>query len=90
MFISKKEGLNCEVRSASISGLGPLFNLEGQLVIVANEALDDFSHLISSIQVSWVERSRLFKVFGTRTMIIRVAVKDWGPFDHFVIKRGIA
>ena len=89
MFIPKEEGLNREVHSASISGLSPLFDLEGQHVIVANAALDDLPHLVSSSQVARVEGARLFKVFSKSTVIISVTVEDWGPFNHLVVIRRI-
>ena len=77
--------LNREVDSASISGLGPLFDLERQLVIVAKKTLDDLPHLVLGSQVSWVKGARLFKVFGESTVVIGVTVESWGPFNHFVV-----
>ena len=89
MLIPKEKGLNCEVGSASVSGLSPLFDLQRQLVIGSNTVLDDLPHLVSDSQVAWGKGARLFKVFGKNTVIIDVTVEDWGPFNHLVVVRCI-
>ena len=45
MVIAKQKGLNHKVRSASISGLGELLDLEMQLVVSLNTLLDNLSDL---------------------------------------------
>ena len=89
VVISKQEGFNYKLNTASISGLVEPLELEIDLVIGSNASLDDGPDVTASSQVAQVKGSCLLQLLVCGVLVKCIVVNDRCTLNHLIITRGI-
>ena len=89
VVISKQERFNWKLRTASISGIVELLELEIEIFVGSNAYLDDGPDKTVSSQVAQVKGSCILQLLVRGVSVKCLVVNDRCTLNHLIITRGI-